>query len=86
MTPCLDAIIPINHQGRIKDYNTKIRDYVPPEHKSFLEYLDHVTSLRLLIINSNSNILIEKYNQFINAYTEQRSKHIQVVLWYCIML
>ena len=78
MTPALDALIPIRHQGPINDYNRRIRDYVPPEHKRFLEYLDVSPNLRELIIEYKSDRIIEKFNGFIDVYAEQRSKHIQV--------
>ena len=78
MTPALDALIPIRHQGPINDYNVRVRDYVPPEHKRFLEYLDVSPSLRELLVEYKSDSIIEKFNSFIDAYAEQRSKHIQV--------
>ena len=78
MTPALDALIPIRHQGPINDYNVRVRDYVPPEHKRFLEYLDVSPSLRELLVEYKSDSIIDKFNSFIDAYAEQRSKHIQV--------
>ena len=84
MTPALDALIPIRHQGPINDYNVRVRDYVPPEHKRFLEYLDVSPSLRELIVDYKSDQIIEKFNSFIEAYAEQRSKHIQVRYQLCV--
>ena len=86
MTPALDALIPIRHQGPINDYNVRVRDYVPPEHKRFLEYLDVSPSLRELIVDYKSEQIIEKFNSFIEAYAEQRSKHIQVRYQLCVFL
>ena len=85
MTPALDALIPIRHQGPINDYNVRVRDYVPPEHKRFLEYLDVSPSLRELIVDYKSEQIIEKFNSFIEAYAEQRSKHIQVRYQLCVV-
>lgn len=78
MAPFLDAIISIQHQKPIEDYNRKLRDYVPLEHKLFLDKVEKWTPLRELVQQYGNAEFIEHYNNFIGEFVEFRSKHIQV--------
>ena len=82
MAPFLDAIISIQHQKPIEDYNRKLRDYVPLEHKLFLEKVEKWTPLRELVQQYSNADFIEQYNNFIGEFVEFRSKHIQVYIKY----
>lgn len=78
MTPSMDSIIPIVHHQSVIDYNLKLRNYIPYEHKLFLEYLDTQPKLTDLLKKRGDDILIEKFNEYIDVYTDFRNNHIKV--------
>ena len=80
MTPAMDALIPVKHHQAVVDYNMKLRNYIPNEHKLFLEYLDGEPNLTDLLQKRGDKIIIEKFNAFIDEYVEFRCKHMQVSL------
>ena len=78
MTPSMDALIPIKHHQAVKDYNMKLRNYIPHEHKLFLEYLDDHPTLTDLLKKRADEGLISKFNEYIDSYANLRNNHIRV--------
>ncbi|XP_015857030.1 indoleamine 2,3-dioxygenase 2 isoform X2 [Peromyscus maniculatus bairdii] len=62
----------------------RMRDYMPPSHKAFLEDLHSAPSLRDHILTSGAGSCLIAYNQCVEALVELRSYHINVVARYII--
>ncbi|MCS6962345.1 MAG: indoleamine 2,3-dioxygenase [Deltaproteobacteria bacterium] len=75
--PCLDAFFGIEHEDDpLKTYLLEMRDYMPVEHKNFLEKLEKKGSIRGLVISSNDKNIQELYNACIKEIEEFRTTHL----------
>lgn len=66
------------------DFLHRMRDYMPPSHKAFLEDLHSAPSLRDYVLTSGAGCCLMAYNQCVEALAQLRSYHINVVARYII--
>ncbi|XP_064224910.1 indoleamine 2,3-dioxygenase 2 isoform X5 [Aotus nancymaae] len=79
-----DEFLGIRHSKESADFLYRMRDYMPPSHKAFVEDIHSAPSLRDYILSSGQEYLLTAYNQCLQALAELRSYHITVVTKYII--
>lgn len=79
-----DEFLGIRHSKESADFLLRMRDYMPPSHKAFIEEIQSAPSLRNHILSSGNGQLLKAYNQCVEALAELRSYHITVVTKYVI--
>nr|XP_019597696.1 PREDICTED: indoleamine 2,3-dioxygenase 2 isoform X2 [Rhinolophus sinicus] len=79
-----DEFLGIRHSKESADFLLRMRDYMPPSHKAFIEEIQSAPSLRDHILSSGNGQLLKAYNQCVEALAELRSYHITVVTKYVI--
>ncbi|XP_048186565.1 indoleamine 2,3-dioxygenase 2 isoform X2 [Perognathus longimembris pacificus] len=80
----LDEFLGIQHSKETA-FLYRMRDYMPPSHKAFIEEISSVPSLRELAENSGPGQCLTSYNQCVEALAELRSYHIAMVTRYLII-
>ncbi|KAM5311645.1 indoleamine 2,3-dioxygenase 2 isoform 2-T2 [Glossophaga mutica] len=66
------------------DFLLRMRDYMPPSHKAFIEEMQAAPSLRHHVLSSGNGQLLTAYNKCVEALAELRSYHITVVTKYLV--
>ncbi|XP_007933258.1 indoleamine 2,3-dioxygenase 2 [Orycteropus afer afer] len=79
-----DEFLGICHSKESADFLHRMRDYMPPSHKAFIEEMRSAPSLRKYILSSGNGQLLAAYNQCMEALAELRSYHITMVTKYLI--
>ncbi|XP_040346311.1 indoleamine 2,3-dioxygenase 2 [Herpailurus yagouaroundi] len=79
-----DEFLGICHSKESADFLHRMREYMPPSHKAFIEEIHSTPSLRDHILSSGNGQLLTAYNQCVEALAELRSYHITVVTKYLI--
>ncbi|XP_017392617.1 indoleamine 2,3-dioxygenase 2 isoform X1 [Cebus imitator] len=79
-----DEFLGIRHSKESADFLYRMRDYMPPSHKAFVEDIHSAPSLRDYILSSGQEYLLTAYNQCLQALAELRSYHITIVTKYII--
>ncbi|XP_010590851.1 indoleamine 2,3-dioxygenase 2 isoform X1 [Loxodonta africana] len=77
-----DAFLGIRHSKESGDFLHRMRDYMPPSHKAFIEEIHSAPSLREYTLSSGNCQLLTAYNQCTEALAELRTYHITVVTKY----
>ncbi|KAH9492784.1 Indoleamine 2,3-dioxygenase 2 [Bulinus truncatus] len=73
----------MSHKGFI----VKMRSFMAPEHKRFIEYLENRKySLRHLVQSAETDILLSSYNNCLSALIQLRTYHIQIVSKYVVVV
>ncbi|XP_077008681.1 indoleamine 2,3-dioxygenase 2 isoform X3 [Tamandua tetradactyla] len=79
-----DEFLGIRHSKLSADFLNRMRDYMPPSHKAFIEEICSAPSLREYVLSSGNCQLLTAYNQCVEALAELRSYHLNVVTKYLI--
>uniref|UniRef100_A0A8C0JN65 Indoleamine 2,3-dioxygenase 2 n=1 Tax=Canis lupus dingo TaxID=286419 RepID=A0A8C0JN65_CANLU len=79
-----DEFLGICHSKESADFLHRMREYMPPSHKAFIEEIHSAPSLRDHILSSGNDQLLTTYNKCVEALVELRSYHITVVTKYLI--
>ncbi|XP_036106506.1 indoleamine 2,3-dioxygenase 2 [Molossus molossus] len=79
-----DEFLGIRHSKESGDFLLKMRDYMPPSHKAFIEEIQSAPSLRHHVLSSGNGQLLSAYNQCVEALAGLRSYHITMVTKYLI--
>lgn len=77
-----DEFLGIQHSQESAAFLHRMRDYMPPSHKAFLEEIRLIPSLQQHVISSGNNKLCIAYNSCVEALVEVRNYHITVVSKY----
>ncbi|XP_069872220.1 indoleamine 2,3-dioxygenase 2 isoform X4 [Dipodomys merriami] len=81
----LDEFLGIRHSKESAAFLYRMRDYMPPSHKAFIEKIHSVPSLREHVMSSGLDQCLTSYNQCLKALAELRSYHIAMVTKYLII-
>ncbi|XP_004592807.2 indoleamine 2,3-dioxygenase 2 [Ochotona princeps] len=79
-----DEFLGVHHSQENADFLSRMRDYMPPSHKTFLEDIRSAPSLRDYILSSGHGPLRTVYNQCLEALADLRSYHITIVTKYFV--
>ncbi|XP_017517375.2 indoleamine 2,3-dioxygenase 2 isoform X6 [Manis javanica] len=79
-----DAFLGVRHSKGSAEFLHRMRDYMPPSHKAFIEEIHLAPSLRDHILASGDGQLLAAYNQCLEALAELRSYHLTVVTKYIV--
>ncbi|KAL4664073.1 hypothetical protein H8957_013398 [Semnopithecus entellus] len=80
-----DEFLGIRHSKESADFLYRMRDYMPPSHKAFIEDIHSSPSLRDYVLSSGQDHLLTAYNQCVQALVDLRSYHITMVTRYLII-
>ncbi|XP_068931950.1 indoleamine 2,3-dioxygenase 2 [Petaurus breviceps papuanus] len=79
-----DELLGVCHSKESTAFLHRMREYMPPSHRAFIEEVRSAPSLREYILSSESCLLRETYNQCVTALAELRSHHINIVAKYVL--
>lgn len=79
-----DEFLGIHHIKESAGFLHRMRDYMPPSHKAFVEEIHLAPSLRGHVLSSGDGQLLSAYNQCVEALVQLRSYHINIVTKYFI--
>uniref|UniRef100_A0A8C5XB63 Indoleamine 2,3-dioxygenase 2 n=1 Tax=Microcebus murinus TaxID=30608 RepID=A0A8C5XB63_MICMU len=79
-----DEFLGVQHSAESADFLHRMRDYMPPSHKAFVEEIRSAPPLRGYILSSGHGHLRTAYNQCLEALAELRSYHITMVTKYLV--
>ncbi|XP_008576710.1 PREDICTED: indoleamine 2,3-dioxygenase 2 [Galeopterus variegatus] len=79
-----DALLGVRHSKASADFLYRMRDYMPPSHKAFVEEIHAAPSLRDYVLSCGHGCLLTAYNQCLEALAALRSYHVTVVTKYLI--
>ncbi|KAH9523340.1 hypothetical protein Btru_066432 [Bulinus truncatus] len=83
----LDSLLGVEHVTGHKGFIVKMRSFMAPEHKRFIEYLENRKySLRHLVQSAETDILLSSYNNCLSALIQLRTYHIQIVSKYVVVV
>ncbi|XP_062068956.1 indoleamine 2,3-dioxygenase 2 isoform X3 [Lepus europaeus] len=80
----MDEFLGIRHSQESADFLCRMRDYMPPSHRAFLEDIHSAPSLRDHVLSSGHGPLRTAYNQCLETLAELRSYHITIVTKYLV--
>ena len=74
--PSLDGVLGVEHsQDALRHYLNEMRDYMPPEHRRFLERIEATSKVKELVIDSLK--LKDSYNECLEQIRVFRSLHLK---------
>nr|BAU94261.1 indoleamine 2,3-dioxygenase 1 [synthetic construct] len=79
---CFDVLLGIQHSTESGAFLRRMRDYMPPAHRQFIETVASGPSLRQFVLSSGDADLCQAYNQCVSALVDLRNYHINVVAKY----
>ncbi|XP_074837860.1 indoleamine 2,3-dioxygenase 2-like [Carettochelys insculpta] len=79
-----DELLAIHHSKESTAFLHRMRDYMPPHHRAFIEEIQSVPSLKQHILSSGQVKLRIAYNQCVSTLTGLRTCHIAIVTKYII--
>uniref|UniRef100_A0A8B9P1C1 Indoleamine 2,3-dioxygenase 2 n=1 Tax=Apteryx owenii TaxID=8824 RepID=A0A8B9P1C1_APTOW len=82
-----DELLGIRHSERGGEnpaaaFLHRMRDYMPPPHRAFVEEIQRAPSLRQHVLSSGNGKLCAAFNQCVSALTDFRTHHIAIVTKY----
>ncbi|NWW46831.1 I23O2 dioxygenase, partial [Pedionomus torquatus] len=77
-----DELLGIRHSEESTAFLHRMRDYMPPPHRAFVEAIGRAPSLRQHLLSSSHLQLRAAFNQCVSALAELRSYHITIVTKY----
>uniref|UniRef100_A0A8C5MRG4 Indoleamine 2,3-dioxygenase 1 n=1 Tax=Leptobrachium leishanense TaxID=445787 RepID=A0A8C5MRG4_9ANUR len=77
-----DELFGINHQPESFDFLLKMRQYMPPAHSSFIDWVKGVPKLSVYVQQSADLDLLSAFNMCVSTLTDVRSLHIRIVSKY----
>lgn len=82
IVPVLDAVFGITHaDDPLRQYLLEMREYMPREHRAFLEDIEKKPNLRSILKNAPTSIK-DGYNQVISLIEQFRSTHLKYAASY----
>ncbi|XP_007178484.2 indoleamine 2,3-dioxygenase 2 isoform X4 [Balaenoptera acutorostrata] len=79
-----DEFLGVRHSKESADFLHRMRDYMPPSHRAFIEEIHSTPSLRDHILSSGNSQLLTAHNQCVEALAALRSYHLAMVTKYLI--
>ncbi|XP_035392228.1 indoleamine 2,3-dioxygenase 1 [Electrophorus electricus] len=76
---CFDELLGVRHDEESGAFLTRMRDYMPPSHKRFIEDISRGPSLQAFVGARAVQSLTEAYGRCVSRLVDLRSYHISVV-------
>ncbi|NXF31562.1 I23O2 dioxygenase, partial [Nyctibius bracteatus] len=77
-----DELLGIRHSEESSAFLHRMRDYMPPPHRAFVEEIRRAPSLRQHVLSSGNTRLRAAFNRCVSALADFRSCHIAIVTKY----
>ncbi|KAM4678124.1 indoleamine 2,3-dioxygenase 2 [Discoglossus pictus] len=77
-----DELLGIQHRPESGEFLRRMRQYMPPAHRRFIEWVSGAPSLSAYVLHSGNAKLLFTFNAAISALTQLRSLHIRIVSKY----
>ncbi|NWU49963.1 I23O2 dioxygenase, partial [Dromas ardeola] len=77
-----DEFLGIRHSGESTAFLHRMRDYMPPPHRAFVEEIGRAPSLKQHVLSSGDARLCAAFNRCVSALADFRSYHITIVTKY----
>ncbi|XP_067269128.1 indoleamine 2,3-dioxygenase 1 [Pseudorasbora parva] len=79
---CFDELLGVQHEGNGGDFLRRMRDYMPPSHKYFIEDISTFPSLRNFVLQQADERLTHTFEQCVARLVDFRNCHINIVTRY----
>ncbi|XP_019369978.1 PREDICTED: indoleamine 2,3-dioxygenase 2 [Gavialis gangeticus] len=79
-----DAFLGVRHHEESSAFLHRMRDYMPPCHRAFVEAIEALPPLRELVLSSGNEALRRAYNGCVTALAAFRTRHIAVATRYVV--
>ncbi|XP_042097192.1 indoleamine 2,3-dioxygenase 2 isoform X4 [Ovis aries] len=79
-----DEFLGVRHSKESADFLHRMRDYMPPSHRAFVEEICRAPSLRTHVLSSGNGQLLTAYNQCVESLAALRTYHLALVTKYLI--
>lgn len=76
---CLDELLGIQHEGNNGAFLKRMRDYMPPSHKQFIQEISICPSLRDFVLQQADERLTHAFDKCVAGLVEFRNCHINIV-------
>ncbi|KAM9475492.1 indoleamine 2,3-dioxygenase 1 [Clarias gariepinus] len=76
---CFDELLGVKHEEHSANFLTRMRSYMPPSHRCFIEEISRAPSLRAFVLNQADERLTEAFDHCVAQLVLLRSYHISVV-------
>uniref|UniRef100_A0A3B4CV23 Indoleamine 2,3-dioxygenase 1 n=1 Tax=Pygocentrus nattereri TaxID=42514 RepID=A0A3B4CV23_PYGNA len=75
---CFDELLGVKHEEK-SAFLTRMRDYMPPSHKRFIEDISCMPSLRDFVLKRRDESLTEAFDRCVDRLVALRSYHLNIV-------
>ncbi|XP_050973078.1 indoleamine 2,3-dioxygenase 2 isoform X1 [Labeo rohita] len=79
---CFDELLGVQHEGSSGAFLRRMRDYMPPSHKQFIEHIYSRLSLRSFVLQQADEHLTQSFEQCVARLVDFRNYHINIVTRY----
>ncbi|KAA0713662.1 Indoleamine 2,3-dioxygenase 2 [Triplophysa tibetana] len=79
---CFDELMGVKHEGDSGAFLKRMRDYMPPSHKHFIENISSHPSLRNFVLQQADEHLTYAFEQCLSRLVDFRNYHINIVTRY----
>ncbi|KAL6456829.1 hypothetical protein MHYP_G00353730 [Metynnis hypsauchen] len=76
---CFDELLGVKHEEKSGAFLTRMRDYMPPSHKRFIEDISCMPSLRDFVLKRGDESLTEAFERCVDRLVALRSYHLNIV-------
>ncbi|KAL7884171.1 hypothetical protein AOLI_G00069410 [Acnodon oligacanthus] len=76
---CFDELLGVKHEEKSGAFLTRMRDYMPPSHKRFIEDISCMPSLRDFVLKRGDESLTEAFELCVDQLVALRSYHLNIV-------
>ncbi|KFV85015.1 Indoleamine 2,3-dioxygenase 2, partial [Struthio camelus australis] len=77
-----DELLGIRHSEESTAFLHRMRDYMPPPHRAFVEEIQRAPSLKQHVLSSRNGQLCTAFNRCVSALADFRTHHITIVTKY----
>ncbi|XP_073675273.1 indoleamine 2,3-dioxygenase 2-like [Garra rufa] len=79
---CFDELLGVQHEGSSGAFLRRMRDYMLPSHKHFIENISSRSSLRMFVLQQGDERLTHIFEQCVARLVDFRNYHITIVTRY----
>ncbi|XP_067326748.1 indoleamine 2,3-dioxygenase 2 [Anolis sagrei] len=80
-----DELLGIQHGKESTAFLHRMREYMPPDHRAFIEEMQSLPPLRCHVVSCGSAALRSAYNECVAALSDLRTHHLTIVAKYIVI-